>query len=372
MTATITAPDDATTEVTAPAPATEAQAAGQQHKRAALKLRRIIAGRYSGPSDTAEMKERAQLLARGRTTLPENVRGNDGDIFMYLLWAQALDIPEALSFQHVYFSDRGVPGIHAAFMHALLIRAGHSIETLFVDGRKVTLRIKFADGTRSPQVSWHILEAQRAGLHVPGGTKNVWRLYGVDMLWARCISRLCRRHAPDVTGGLHTPEDLADGVDEDADAYAPDEPETDPDGNPVVDDDVKAFLEGVEKKTADELLEMWREAGDMLTRFAGKDENGIFLTVQEALFDAGEVARGREAAAGTLTGGGVEHSETAHLDGMHQADEADAAEAQAEARQVGSGPIGCGCDPEEVAMSGNHREGCLAYVPPLDSQEASA
>lgn len=370
------APAETTTPAAEPAAQPDAEAAGRRRQREALRLRGVVAGRYSGPTDTEGMEARARILALATRAVPEEVRGNRGDIFMHLLWAQALDIPEALSFQHVFFSDRGVPGIHAAFMHALVIRAGHRIEVLHADGKKVVLRLRYDDGRLSPQVSWHILEAQRAGLHIPRGDRNVWRLYGADMLWARAVSRLCRRHCPDVTGGLHTPEDLADGVDLDADSLAPDEPETDPDGQPVVAADVAAFLaECVDAErqpllTADELAAKWKLANELglLTQFAGRDEAGINLSVQEVLFDAGEAARTREAAAGTLTGGGQDHSETAHLTDMHQADEADAREAAAAA----GAPIGCGCPADYVARTGNHKPGCFDYIEPQDDQERDA
>ena len=343
--------------------------------RRPLKLRTVIAGRYSGPTETTDMVARADALAKSRTAVPEDARGNSGDILMYMEWALALDIPLAVSFQHVYFSDRGVPGIHAAFMHALVIRAGHRVETLFHDGRKCVLRLVYGDGRPpSPQVGWHVLEAQRAGLFVPRGDKNVWRLYGEDMLWARAVSRLCRRYAPDVTGGLHTPEELAEGVDETADVLVPQEPNTDDAGQPVVDPDVAEFLTAVETKTYDEIQQLWREAAqkELLNRYAGQDARGLNVTVQELLFDLGEVARDREAAAGTLTGGGVDQADKQHLTGMHQADEADAHDAANGeppppfTEGDAAGATQC-CDPMYVLKHGNHLPGCGDYVEPIDS-----
>ena len=57
-------------------PAESPEAAINRQRRQALKLRTIIGGRYSGPSDTAEMEHRATILARGRVAVPEAVRGN--------------------------------------------------------------------------------------------------------------------------------------------------------------------------------------------------------------------------------------------------------------------------------------------------------
>lgn len=46
-------------------------------------------------------------------------------------------------------------------------------------------------------------DAKRAGLQ-----GNNWQKYPADMLWARAVSRMCRRVFPDVTLGDYAPEDI--------------------------------------------------------------------------------------------------------------------------------------------------------------------
>lgn len=49
-----------------------------------------------------------------------------------------------------------------------------------------------------------IQNAQEAGLK----NRNNWKSYASDMLWARALSRACRRHCSDVVMGFYVPEDF--------------------------------------------------------------------------------------------------------------------------------------------------------------------
>lgn len=52
--------------------------------------------------------------------------------------------------------------------------------------------------------SFSIKNAQKAGL----ATRHNWKAYTEDMLWARAVSRACRKHAADVVLGLYAVEDF--------------------------------------------------------------------------------------------------------------------------------------------------------------------
>lgn len=52
--------------------------------------------------------------------------------------------------------------------------------------------------------SFSIKNAQKAGL----ATRHNWKAYTEDMLWARAVSRACRKHASDVVLGLYAVEDF--------------------------------------------------------------------------------------------------------------------------------------------------------------------
>ena len=73
----------------------------------------------------------------------------------------------------------------------------------------------FEDGKRVGEAGFTIQEAQAAGLT----TKDNWKKYTSDMLFARAISRGARRFAPGIFGGapVYTPDEM--GVDTDEDGY---------------------------------------------------------------------------------------------------------------------------------------------------------
>tara|TARA_R110000824_G_scaffold132361_1_gene294830 strand:- start:362 stop:1204 length:843 start_codon:yes stop_codon:yes gene_type:complete len=52
--------------------------------------------------------------------------------------------------------------------------------------------------------SFSIKNAQKAGL----ATRHNWKAYTEDMLWARAVSRACRKHASDVVLGIYAVEDF--------------------------------------------------------------------------------------------------------------------------------------------------------------------
>ena len=73
----------------------------------------------------------------------------------------------------------------------------------------------YENGKRRGQSGFTIREAQNAGLT----SKDNWKKYPSDMLFARAISRGARRFAPGIFGGspVYTPDEL--GVDTDPDGY---------------------------------------------------------------------------------------------------------------------------------------------------------
>lgn len=75
--------------------------------------------------------------------------------------------------------------------------------------------IWFEDGVKVGEAGFTIQEAQAAGLT----TKDNWKKYTSDMLFARAISRGARRFAPGIFGGapVYTPDEM--GVDTDEEGY---------------------------------------------------------------------------------------------------------------------------------------------------------
>lgn len=98
------------------------------------------------------------------------------------------------------------------------------VATLVKNDRRYDYRVKQADATvcilswfesgkQVGESSFTIAEAQAAGL----ATKDNWKKFPSDMLFARAITRGARRYAPGIFGGapVYTPDELGADVDED-------------------------------------------------------------------------------------------------------------------------------------------------------------
>jgi hypothetical protein len=346
----------------------------------------FIAGRFNGPWSENARESRAKLLASGRG-VPRHLRDDAGAVAAYIEYAEMLDIPLGAALQNVFMAtegkNAGTIGIKAQFMVGLALRAGYRIIQLHLDEIKCVLRLQRPDGTITPQVMWHKLRAQRAGLFGRAGGDNPWVLYTEDMLWARAVSQLLRRWAPHVTGGLHTVDEL------DMDALD-DMPQLDEHGieslepleiSAKVQDylaerlgggdftTVEGIQEALRGSTLDALRAMAVELPNagLENAYAGAAD-GIHHMLSELVYEAGMAASMREQAAGTLLGGGVPHEERQHLDEGHQADDADARDAQAQlpvlqqpAGQGGALP--CRCDVLATVTTGKHQPDVCTLPP---------
>jgi hypothetical protein len=97
----------------------------------------------------------------------------------------------------------------------------------------------FEHGAPQGQSTFTIQEAQRAGLT----SKNNWKTYPSDMLFARAISRGARRFAPGIFGGapVYTPDEM--GVDTDEDGYIVEVVEVKPEPQPEPEHEQPATFE---------------------------------------------------------------------------------------------------------------------------------
>ena len=101
----------------------------------------------------------------------------------------------------------GRPAPSAEMSLRLYRRAGHSLEVHQDDDRAVIITGKRADTGETLKVSFTIEDAEQAGLitisdnqvkaRSARGNKMPWELYTNDLLWARAVTRLVRRLAPD-------------------------------------------------------------------------------------------------------------------------------------------------------------------------------
>lgn len=355
------------------------------------RLRQLM-GRYSGPRDLEGQLRLAARLASARYAIPRQYRDNEGDVLALIQHAIALDIELMVAADNLHFSPAGVAGMRARLMHALVIRAGHKIEVLHADERKARMRMVRGDGKPGGGAQWTIFEAQQASL-VKIDKDNPWRNYPGDMLWARCISRLTRRWAPEVTMGMYEVSELdAIPADEYLDPVDLTTAMRDVDGNLVPAPDVVELLKDLDTATAPEIRDRWKIASQegMMHAYAGTVE-GVHHTVEEVLFDAGTAAQQREEEARKqvskrigkpdglqdgkpdskpdgqqrdffptmVDGEQRQRPDPANNRFYREPDQPEPATVPAEQAPAGQGErLECGCNPAALLASGRHEAGC--------------
>lgn len=139
--------------------------------------------------------------------VPKALRGNPAACLAAVYTGRELGIGPMEAMQKIDIID-GRPALSSELLVAMVRRAGGSItisdET---PGQSLTVHGRHPAGDEM-SVTFTIDDAKRAGLT----DKSNWKKYADDMLWARAVSRLCRRLFPDVLSAVraYTPDDLGD------------------------------------------------------------------------------------------------------------------------------------------------------------------
>lgn len=316
---------------------------------------RPLMRRYSGPRDMDGQLRLAANLAKARIAIPRMYRDNSSDLLALMQVAISLDIELPVAWDNIHFNEEGVGGMRARLMHALVIRAGHQLTPVHVDEKLVRMHLQRTDGGVSGSAKWSRAEA--VGAHLFDKTRSPWQPYPVDMLWARCTSRVCRRYAPDVILGFYEIGELDDIPTDDA--MDPVDLSTvmhDVDGNLVPAPDVVALLTDLDVAPLAVIQNRWRLADEegLKGAYAGNID-GVDHTVEEILYTAGLKAKAREEA---------EQGKQPDAERAAQQLAAAAASVTAVAPSVLDEPAGtgdrllCGCRPAAVMAGGKHEEGC--------------
>lgn len=161
---------------------------------------------------TLVVAEVAKLAAHiaGTEFVPRGLRDNPPAVCAAMLYGREVGLAPMTSLSQVYVAE-GRPGMHAEGMRALVLAAGHDIETLENTGAVCTLRGRRAGREWAEPVSWNLAMARAAGL-LPAKAGSGWVKYPRAMLLARATAELCRRDFPDVIHGLVAIEELSDGL----------------------------------------------------------------------------------------------------------------------------------------------------------------
>ena len=139
--------------------------------------------------------------------VPEGLRGSAPAVAAAILAGRELGIGPMTALQHIHVI-KGKPAQSAALMRALILAAGHKIETVDISDTRCVIR-----GQRKGESSWEeasfTADQARAARIDLGG-------YPQDKLYARATSRLARRKFADVIAGMpYSAEELEDGADGD-------------------------------------------------------------------------------------------------------------------------------------------------------------
>lgn len=134
-------------------------------------------------------------------------------ILSVMLLARELGISPMQAISGGINNVQGKFEISARIMNQLMRRHGHKIQVKILTDKICTIWGKRKDTGEEMTATYTIEEASRAGL-IKSGSKGpgAWLTVPQDMLFARCISRLARRLAPDCIGGCYVEGELQETV----------------------------------------------------------------------------------------------------------------------------------------------------------------
>lgn len=139
--------------------------------------------------------------------VPATFKGKPEEAAAAILFGDEIGLTPTQSLQSVYVIS-GKPALYARAMVAIVLAAGHEIETVEKADAKVTVRGRRRGSENWTTETWTTARAQKAGY-----LSN--KKYATDpeaMLYARAASDLCRQIAPDALAGIgYTVEELEIG-----------------------------------------------------------------------------------------------------------------------------------------------------------------
>lgn len=145
--------------------------------------------------------------------VPKEIRGKPDQVLACILTGRELGIGPMESLRKINMID-GRPAFAAELMLSLMRKGGVVLLETEATMEAAKIKAKRSDTGEVATVDFTWEEAQR----IDGGklvNKSNWKNYRQDMLWARAVSRLGRRLAPDLLGGMsYSAEEVQDFGDE--------------------------------------------------------------------------------------------------------------------------------------------------------------
>lgn len=145
--------------------------------------------------------------------VPKEIRGKPDQVLACILSGRELGIGPMEALRKIHMID-GRPAFAAELMLSLMRKGGVVLLETETTMERARIKAKRSDTGETTTVEFTWEEAQL----IDGGKlvkKSNWLNYRQDMLWARCVSRLGRRLAPDLLGGMsYSAEEVQDFDDE--------------------------------------------------------------------------------------------------------------------------------------------------------------
>jgi hypothetical protein len=129
--------------------------------------------------------------------VPATFKGKPEEAAAAILFGDEIGLTPTQSLQSVYVIS-GKPALYARAMVAIVLAAGHEVETVSKSDTEVSVR-----GRRRGSENWTVETWTKARAQKAGYTSN--KKYESDpaaMLYARAASDLCRQIAPDALAGI--------------------------------------------------------------------------------------------------------------------------------------------------------------------------
>ncbi len=181
----------------------------------------------------AVMLTNPQLTVIANTDfVPKGIRGNVPAVLACVARGRSMGIPDMVALNGISIIN-GKATLSAELMVAIVREHGHSI-TGEVTTTSAKVRGRRRDNGDAMTAEFSMAMAKEAGLLelTKDGKKTPWHRFPDDMMWARAVSKLCRRLFADCfAGGTYTDEEAsdltADEVLDDRPADSPIQPDVD-------------------------------------------------------------------------------------------------------------------------------------------------
>lgn len=161
---------------------------------------------YSLIRETAAAMADANAIAKavcGTDMVPKHFRGKPDDLTAAILYGATLGFDPMQSARQV-FVIHGQAALYARSMAALVLAAGHQVRTVATSDTEVTVEGRRRGSEHAETSTWTIDRAKKAGY-----TDNAkYRTDPQAMLYAKALSEVCRKIAPDVLNGVYAVEEM--------------------------------------------------------------------------------------------------------------------------------------------------------------------